>query len=517
MTLAEGFSVLWTRGSWIVKAPMNRVVAVILAGLATVSVHAQDQVLMTEKEALDAVFGPGVTIGRGTIQLTQNQQKEIHKTVGAPVGPSHEVLVAEKGGQVTGFAMVWEEIGKYKPITFMVAVDPLGKILDIFILVYREPIGSDVSKPWWRKLFRGKGAADPIKVGKDILKINGATMSCDAVCLGARKVTAILEATLLKNKAAALRIAREDKTATATKRLEVVMGSTCSMIVYGPGEAADAAMAEIRRVGEMLSGEGALARFNEAAGKGDQKVDREFATFLETCLFFASRTEGAFDPTIGPALKLWGFYDHRYNVPGRADISKIMPLVGYGRLKVDRERGVASLRDRGMILDAAGIARGTAVDRAVQALRERRVTAALVDFGGRRYALGAPPGTDAWRIQVRNPFDASIAAMTLVAKDAAICTLDRFEEFFEEGGKTYIRIIDPATGRPVEGMAGVTTISNRSCAEADALSTALFVRGIERGREIARSFGIEAAWIPVDEKLRIETTPGFSAHIAGEK
>lgn len=489
----------------------------MLVGLTSLEIFGQDQVFMTEKEALEAVFGPGVMVGRGMIHLTAAQQKEIQRTVGTPVGSSHEVFVGEKGGQVTGFAMVWEEIGKYKPITFLVAVDPSGKILDILILVYREPIGSDVSKAWWRKMLRGKGAGDPIKVGKDILKINGSTMSCDAVCLGARKVTAILEATLVKNKAAALKIAREDRTAGVEKRMGVVMGSTCSILVYGSAEAADAAMAEIRRIGEMFSDGGALDRFNEAAGKGDQKVDRELAAFLETCLSFASKTEGAFDPTIGPALKLWGFYDHRYNVPGRAEIAKSLALVGYGRLKVDRERQVASLKDRGMMLDPAGVARGYAVDRAVQVLRNRGVAASLIDVGGRRYALGAPPGAEGWRIPIRSPFDASMAAMVLMVKDAAVCTLDRFEEFFEEGGRAYIRIFDPATATPVEGMAGVTTVSTRSCTEADALSTALFVRGIERGRELARTLGVETAWIPVDEHLRIEATPGFSRYVSKEK
>jgi thiamine biosynthesis lipoprotein len=491
-----------------------------VALLGAIRAGAQDQVFLTEKEALDTIFGDGVKVGRGTIALTPAQLKEIQKGIGGPVGASHEVFVGERGGQLAGFAMIWEEIGKYKPITFMVGVEPSGKILDILIMVYREPIGSDVTKPWWRKMFKGKGAADPLRIGKDILKINGATMSCDAICLGARKVTAILEATLLKNKAAALRIAKEeDKASAAVRRLEVVMGSTCSIAAFGPADAVDKAMAEIRRVGEMLSasvGGGALSRFNEGAGKGDRRIDPELGAFLETCLSFAAKTEGAFDPTVGPALKLWGFYDHRYNVPSRADIAKALALIGHARLKVDRDRQVASLRDRGMMVDAAGIARGYAVDRAVGILRDQGVSAALIDFGGRRYALGAPPGAETWKLPVRSPFDASVSAFTLAVKDSAVCTLDRFEEFFEEGGKAYIRIIDPATGRPVEGMAGVTVVS-KSCAEADALSTALFVRGFERGRELARSFGVEAAWIPADEKLRIETTPGFGAHLGKDK
>ncbi|HLG42352.1 MAG TPA: FAD:protein FMN transferase, partial [Planctomycetota bacterium] len=242
----------------------------------------------------------------------------------------------------------------------------------------------------------------------------------------------------------------------------------------------------------------------------------DLATFLELALSYAGKTGGAYDPTVGPALKLWGFYDHRYNVPGKADISKAMAQVGYAKLSCDPAKKVASLKDRGMRIDPGGLGRGFALDRAIQILKKEGIGAALIDFGGRRYALGAPPGESAWTIDVRNPFDPSGTAMTLSIKDGAVCTLDRYEQFFEEEDKAYIGIIDSGSGRPIEGMASVT-VWGKTCAEADALSMALFVRGIEKGMELAKSFGVEAAWIPVDEKLRLERTPGFGALQAKEK
>src|SRR5687767_15052488 len=105
---------------------------------------------------------------------------------------SFRLFVGVKKGEVTGYAIVTEEIGKYLPITFIVGTDAKGAVSDVAVMVHREKIGADCAKHRYLKQFRGKGPEDPIKRNKDLVHISGATMSCDGVARGVRKAVAII-------------------------------------------------------------------------------------------------------------------------------------------------------------------------------------------------------------------------------------------------------------------------------------------------------------------------------------
>lgn len=479
---------------------------------------AQDEVFETEEGALEKLFGAEARIVRGRVTLNEDQDKAIEKRLGHAIHASHPVIVAaDPGGKPLGFAMVWDEVGKYKPITFMVGTDPEGKIKGVHILVYREPIGSDVSKAWWRRQFEGKSAKDSIKRDRDIMKIGGATMSCDGVCLGTRKVVAIIDAALVKTPDNVARIVQGDPKEKPVRRRQLVMGTLCTIEAYG--NQADAAIGkafdEIQRLDNLLSNyteDSELSRMNQ---KQEFEMSADLAAFVSEALKYAQLTEGAFDPTIEPAVRLWGFFDHRFKVPADDKLAHVRSLVDYRQVKLDGTK--IRFGKAGMAVDPGGLGKGYALDRAVKILRDAGVTSAFIDFGhSSLYALGAPPGESGWLIGIKNPQDPTENAFYIRLKDASLSTSAQYEKLFEEQGKTYGHILDPHTCVPVETMGSVTVVHEKA-ALADALSTAFFVWGSAKSLEKAKELGVETALIPVDKSLRIEKTPGFEKLVVSEK
>jgi thiamine biosynthesis lipoprotein len=144
-------------------------------------------------------------------------------------------------------------------------------------------------------------------------------------------------------------------------------------------------------------------------------------------------------------------------------------------------------------LDLGGIAKGYAVDRAVSILRANGVSAALVSAGGSTgYGLGAPPGQDAWSVDVQDPLDARRSATTVRLRDRSLSIAGRSEKWFEAGGVRYSHIMDPRTGSPVQGMLTVAVLSDSSTA-ADALDDAFFVLGAAAGRSLLNAVPHTAA------------------------
>lgn len=155
---------------------------------------AEATVYLTTEDALKLAFPSADDMRTEQITLTETQQRTVETALHHPL-PLGPVLVylAERQGHLLGRAMVVEEIGKYEPITFLVAVGPDGKVLDVLILVYREPRGGDVRRPNFLKQYTGKGVQDPLRVSEDIVNITGATLSARAISNGVKRAVAILD------------------------------------------------------------------------------------------------------------------------------------------------------------------------------------------------------------------------------------------------------------------------------------------------------------------------------------
>lgn len=231
---------------------------------------------------------------------------------------------------------------------------------------------------------------------------------------------------------------------------------------------------------------------------------------LEQTIEIVNKTDGAFDPTLLPVIKLWGFSGGTplTNLPSQAEITQAMAHTGIDKLEVIDNQ--ARWTESGIALDLGGIAKGFAVDQAYQAVIPTMPIDAIFNLGGNLRVHGNATPDRPWRIGVQHPFDPAAALGTLdLLSGTAVATSGHYERFVEIDGQRYAHIIDPRSGLPVQGMAGVTVISD-SATIADALSTALFVAGIEQAASILAHFpNTHALLIPDRQPVEIYASPGM--------
>lgn len=251
--------------------------------------------------------------------------------------------------------------------------------------------------------------------------------------------------------------------------------------------AVQAAVAEVNRLDRLLSRTGEdsdVARINAHAGDGGEvTVSQETAVLLAQALEASAATGGAFDVTIAPVMDAWGFgtSEAELRVPAQDELSALLPLVDSGALHVDTTRNTARLDAPGAELDLGGIAKGYAADRLMALLSGYDVSSALLNLGSSTIAaLGTRPDGGPWRIALRDPQDEDGQLLVLALSDQVLSTSGGYERFFEADGVVYHHILDPETGMPARsGLLSVTVVSDQG-AEADALSTALYVMGPEQ-------------------------------------
>ena len=222
---------------------------------------------------------------------------------------------------------------------------------------------------------------------------------------------------------------------------------------------------------------------NREAASHPVVVEPGLFHLLEICVRRSQQTGGAFDITVGPLMKAWGFFRGRGRLPSRAKSAKSSSAVGYQHLKLDAERRTIKFDESGVEIDLGGIAKGYAVDRAVEVLRSNGITSALVSSGTSSiYALGSPPGEHGWKITVRDPYDAHKAGDVFHLQNYSLSTSGSYEHFFKIEGKNYCHIMNPHTGWPVEDMLS-TVVLAATGTDTDGRSAGCFVMGVERTRK----------------------------------
>ena len=259
--------------------------------------------------------------------------------------------------------------------------------------------------------------------------------------------------------------------------------------------AALAAERELARLDSLMTNwttTSEVARLNREAGVRPTVVDSEVAIVIQRSLRLWRETNGAFDITVEPLVRLWGFLGGPRRVPADAEVREAFRHVGAQRVHFDSLTRVIRFDEPGVRIDLGGIAKGYAVDAAARALRAAGVTDALVDLTGNMFAMGTPAGSDHWRIGIRDPRDRMpYFARIDLEPGEGISTSAKYEQFVAQDGRTYGHIMDPRTGRPAEGLISVTVVSS-SGFECDAWDTPLFVLGGAGARALAKrhdSFG----------------------------
>lgn len=274
------------------------------------------------------------------------------------------------------------------------------------------------------------------------------------------------------------------------------MGGSFSIIAYGADRvkltaATNAAAEEIQRLEELMSNYIPTSEWsilNRDAAKSPVRVSRETFDLIRACVDYSKASGGAFDITVGPLMKVWGFYKGSGKLPHRAEIRTALSRVGAVNILLDEPTLSIRFARDGVEVDPGGIGKGYAVDRAVAILRDYGIQSALVTAARSSIgAIGVPPGpggvaAKGWKVEIRDPKDASRVVESVFLRDQSMSTSGNYEKFFRAGGTLYSHIMDPRTGYPAQGMLSVSVIAPL-CVDSEAWTKPVYIRG----REWARS------------------------------
>ncbi len=323
--------------------------------------------------------------------------------------------------------------------------------------------------------------------------------------------------------------------AATVEHVQVLMGTTARVRVWGDRpaaceqaiEAAFEEMADVDRLMSTYRPESQICRLNRNGASGWVEIDPRLYEVLEAAGEYGELSNGAFDPTVFPLVRLWGFRGGTPAIPDSGVLAEYLARVGHRHIRLHLDGRHARFDRSGVEVDLGGIAKGYALDRAVSRLKHEGMAAALVDLGGNLSVFGTGPGA---LVAVQDPLTPEGLLGTISLGDASAATSGGYERYVTIQGKRYGHILDPRTGVPAGQMLSVTAVSPSGMA-ADALSTALFILGPVEGVQLLEevdgaegilvwesedggvetyvSNGLRPDFTPVGSKIKAEQQAGF--------
>jgi thiamine biosynthesis lipoprotein len=280
------------------------------------------------------------------------------------------------------------------------------------------------------------------------------------------------------------------------ERVEPHMGTLFRITVYAPDidvahAAFNAAFARVHQLDEILSDYNPASELMRLSTRPTH-VSEDLFRVLEASQALAAETDGAFDITLGPVIRLWRKARRDKVLPTSEAINAALHLTGYRKLVLDRTNRTASLTQPGMQLDVGGIAKGYAADEALKVLRAHGISESLVAASG-----DLRIGSRSMTVEVE---PAQGVGRKLLLSNAAVSTSGDTEQFVELAGKRYSHIVDPKTGLGLTSRIGVTIIAPDGIT-ADSLATAVCVMGADRGREFIKHLPDVSALIATEGKV----------------
>ncbi|MCP4269858.1 MAG: FMN-binding protein [Candidatus Brocadiaceae bacterium] len=503
------------------------------------------QVFLTVEQALKEVFPECDEILYDEFPVSADEKSQLQNKLRRKIyEDGFVVYVGMKADEVVGYAIITEEVGKFHPYTFIVSVTPKGKINKIAILVYRESRGGEIAKKRFLHQFKGKSLKNRIRINRDIINISGATMSVVTMCKGVKKVLGVIDQFYISGK-------RTDKIASLKevkfgdkrdkgqkqelqlfKKASLSMGTLFEITAYVSDKykaekAFSEVFKELNRLDFLMSNykeDSELSKINKNAKTEPTDCNKELAYVIEQSIKYSNITDGAFDITIGPLMKKWGFFKKQGQIPDKGEIESTLQSISYKNINIEEAVKKSLLKNPVTVktiffknasteIDLGGIGKGYAVDKATKVLKQNGINSALINFAGNIYAYGTPPEKNSWVIGLQHPRKSEGLLGTFEIKNRAVSTSGDYEKFFTINGKRYSHIFDPRTGNPVKGIVSVTIVTD-SATRADALSTGVFVLGVEKGMElIEKQSDVEGIIIYEDagSKLFTKTSSGMQA------
>lgn len=268
--------------------------------------------------------------------------------------------------------------------------------------------------------------------------------------------------------------------------ITVPEGADGEMLLGAAGDLA----AQVETTLSMFDGQSELSRMCMSYVPGQPyPVSLMLFTFMEQTLVAAAMTDGAFDPTVGPLVKLWDFLADSPRVPEEQEILRTLDRVGYRHITMDQERRAAVFDREGIVFDPGAAGKGFALELVAGLLREKGVTQAILDFGGNLYVIGGKVNQDTgellpWKTAVRNPDALDSVIGTVPMMDCGIATSSWYEHCFKKDGEVYHHLLNPITGYPLPLKLKSVSILSSSGTLTDLLSTVFFVLGEEKGSQL---------------------------------
>jgi thiamine biosynthesis lipoprotein len=286
-----------------------------------------------------------------------------------------------------------------------------------------------------------------------------------------------------------------------TRDYRYLMGTSVEVEAFGADvsarrvaiDEAFGAIAEVDRLMSNYRDDSELSRINRDADREAVKVSDPMLSVLRAAAQVSARSGGAFDVTVGPLVRLWGFHDKTPHIPTGEELDRVRPLVGYTNVLIDETQHTVRFARPGVELDLGGIAKGFAVEVAANVLRGHGL-GGFVDAGGNQYMIGHPPGKASWSLGIKNPDAKSGLLGVLEVGEGSVSTSAQNANFLTAGDRKYGHILDPRTLQPSEGALSVTIVSPDGTL-ADALSKVGFVLGPQKGLTAIESFPEAAALI----------------------
>ncbi len=252
-----------------------------------------------------------------------------------------------------------------------------------------------------------------------------------------------------------------------------------------------------------------ISRLNRSAGICSESINQDTFDILSWCMDFSKKNEGFFDITISPLVDLWRTGMDTAKAPGDQKIRQTIPLINYRDLTLNLGKQSARLKFIGQSIDLGGIGKGFAGDRFLEIFQDYGIESAYSNLGGNVITIGSKPDGSAWHIGIQHPREEDLLLGTVSVIGKSVVTSGDYQRYFTDNqGIRQHHILDPLTGYPVKSGVTSVTVVSYSALLADALSTTLFVAGMEEGLEILERFpGTEAIF--VDEAMQVFITPGL--------
>lgn len=294
------------------------------------------------------------------------------------------------------------------------------------------------------------------------------------------------------------------------KKTEFVLGTIVDIQIYDEKDilVVDKVMSRLREIENDMTinrDKSDLQDLNNNSGV-PYRVKADTYEVVKRALYYSEISNGNFDMTIGPLIKLWNIGSDNPRLPEFKEIEDGLSLVNYKDVVLMKDQTIL-LKKKGMIIDLGSIAKGYAADEAVKIMKDNGVKKAILNLGGNIYALGSKANGQGWKIGIQDPYSDRGEYLGIVTiKDETVVTSGIYERYFEKDGIRYHHILDPKTGYPVENNVASVTIVSSSSIDADGLSTTLFVLGVEEGLKLVESLdNVDAVFITKDKEISVSS------------